>query len=63
MNMLILTGVAEGERLGGLGGGGSSVVFLLIAGLASLAVAAYLLYKAPQPQAVREPRRHPSFTP
>lgn len=58
MNAFMLAASSTGNRIAGPGPlGDSFAVFLFMSGFVSLAVAAYLLYKAPHPQPVRLLRR------
>lgn len=58
MNALMLAVSSTGGRIAGPGPlGDSFAVFLFMSGAVSLAIAGYLLYKAPRPQPVRVLRR------
>ena len=58
MDMMLLSVASrQGSSAPGLLGD-SCAVFLFIAGVVSLAIAGYLLYKAPKAQPVRFVRRH-----
>ncbi len=60
MNALMLIGMTSSGHLSGISQGADSCALLLfISGFVSLAIAAYLLLKAPKAQPMRYIRRYP----
>jgi hypothetical protein len=57
MNLMLLAASMQGAAAPGGVVGDSCAIFLFVSGAVSMSIAAYLLYKSPQPQPVRLSRR------